>query len=98
MTHVAPPIGIAVSGAKIRAALIDEAGRMIEHAETSVSSENIVPQLATIAGDLRPALGQVAAIGVAVPGLVNRKTDRVVDSRGLPLEAVPVPIGKGSLE
>ena len=77
-------IGIAVSGAKFRAALIDEDGRLIEHAESSVSSENIVPQLATIAGDLRPALGQVAAIGVAVPGLFKRQTDRVVDSRGLP--------------
>jgi glucokinase len=77
-------IGIAVSGAKIRAALVDENGRVIERIEASVSSENIVPQLATIAGDLRPALGQVAAIGVAIPGLVNRQTDRVVDSRDLP--------------
>jgi glucokinase len=77
-------IGIAVSGAKIRAALVDENGRVIERTEASVSSENIVPQLATIAGDLRPALGQVAAIGVAIPGLVNRQTDRVVDSRDLP--------------
>ena len=77
-------IGIVVSGAKICAALVDEAGRVIEHAEANVSSENIVPQLATIAGDLRPALGQVAAIGVAIPGLVNRQTDRVVDSPTLP--------------
>ena len=77
-------IGILVSGAKIRAALVDEDGRVIERTENDVSSENIVPQLATIAGDLRPALGQVAAIGVAVPGLVNRQTDRVVDSPGLP--------------
>jgi glucokinase len=77
-------IGIVVSGARIRAALVDEEGRVIERAEASVSSENIVPQLATIAGDLRPALGQVASIGVAIPGLVNRQTDRVVDSRTLP--------------
>ena len=77
-------IGILVSGAKIRAALMDEDGRVIERTQANVTSENIVPQLATIAGDLRPALGQVAAIGVAVPGLVNRQTDRVVDSRGLP--------------
>ena len=77
-------IGIVVSGAKIRAALVDDDGRVIERTQANVSSENIVPQLATIAGDLRPALGQVAAIGVAVPGLVNRQTDRIVDSRGLP--------------
>jgi len=77
-------IGINVSGASLRAALVDEQGRVIERRETEVSSDNIVPQLATIAGDLRPALGTVAAIGIAIPGLVNRHTDRVIDSRGLP--------------
>lgn len=77
-------IGINVSGSKIRAALVDEQGRVIERVEAAVSSQNIVPQLATIAGDLRPALGTVAAMGVALPGLVNRQTDRVVDPRGMP--------------
>ncbi len=77
-------IGINVSGAKVRAALVDEDGRLVEHREATVSSANIVPQLAKIAEDLRPALGVVAAIGVAIPGLVNRQTDRVVDSRDLP--------------
>ena len=77
-------IGINVSGASLRAALVDEQGRVIERREAEVSSDNIVPQLATIAGDLRPALGTVAAIGIAIPGLVNRHTDRVIDSRGLP--------------
>ena len=77
-------IGINVSGASLRAALVDEQGRVIERRESEVSSDNIVPQLATIAGDLRPALGTVAAIGIAIPGLVNRHTDRVIDSRGLP--------------
>jgi glucokinase len=77
-------IGINVSGSKIRAALVDEQGRVIERVDAGVSSENIVPQLATIAGDLRPALGTVAALGVALPGLVNRQTDRVVDPRGMP--------------
>ena len=81
-------IGINVSGVKIRAALVDEHGRVIERIEAQVSSENIVPQLVTIAGDLRPALGHVAALGVALPGLVNRQTDRVVDPRGMPAPMV----------
>jgi glucokinase len=81
-------IGINVAGGKIRAALVDEHGRIIERVEAQVSSENIVPQLATIAGDLRPALGHVAALGVALPGLVNRQTDRVVDPRGMPAPMV----------
>ena len=77
-------IGINVSGSMIRAALVDEHDRVIERVETQVSSESIVPQRATIVGDLRPALGTVAALGVALPGLVNRQTDRVVDPRGMP--------------
>src|SRR5262245_2316035 len=77
-------IGINISGSHIRAALVDETGRIIERREADISSENIVPQLATIAGDLHPALGTVAAVGVALPGLINRQTDRVVDSRDLP--------------
>ena len=81
-------IGINVCGPKIRAALVDEQGSIIQRVETHVSSQNIVPQLATIAGDLRPALGTVVALGVALPGLVNRQTDRVVDPRGLPATMV----------
>jgi glucokinase len=77
-------IGINVSAKAIRAALVDEQGRVIDRREAAVASENIVPQLATIAGDLNPALGTVAAIGVALPGLINRQTDRVVESRDLP--------------
>jgi len=68
--------------------LVDEDGRVIERRSAEVASENIVPQLATTADDLRPALGTVVAIGVALPGLVNRQTDRVVDSRNLPLTMV----------
>ena len=81
-------IGINISGSQIRAALIDEDGRVIERRSADVSSENIVPQIATITDDLRPALGTVVAMGVAIPGLVNRQTDRVVDSRNLPLTMV----------
>jgi glucokinase len=81
-------IGINLSGSQIRAALIDEDGRVIERRSAEVSSENVVPQIATIVDDLRPALGTVVALGVAIPGLVNRQTDRVVDSRNMPLTMV----------
>ncbi|HSD45266.1 MAG TPA: ROK family protein [Pyrinomonadaceae bacterium] len=81
-------IGIYISGSQIRAALVDEDGRVIERRSADVSSENIVPQIATITDDLRPALGTVVAMGVAIPGLVNRQADRVVDSRNLPLTMV----------
>jgi predicted NBD/HSP70 family sugar kinase len=67
-------IGINLSGSHIRAALVDEDGRVIERRSAGVSTENVVPQIATIVDDLRPALGTVVAIGVALPGLVNRQT------------------------
>lgn len=81
-------IGINLSGTQIRAALVDEDGRVIERRSADISSENVVPQLATIVDDLRPALGTLVSIGVALPGLVNRQTDRVVDSRNLPVTMV----------
>ena len=81
-------IGINLSGSQIRAALVDEDGRVIERRSADVSTENVVPQLATIVDDLRPALGTAVAIGVALPGLVSRQTDRVVDSRNLPVTMV----------
>ena len=81
-------IGINVSRTKIRTALVDEQGRVIQRLEAQISAPNIVPQIATIAGDLRPALGEVIALGVAIPGLVNRQTDRVFDPRGLPAPMV----------
>lgn len=81
-------IGINVSSSRIRAAVVDEQGAIIQRVESQISSQNIVPQLATIAGDLRPALGAVVALGVALPGLVNRQTDRVVDPRGMPVTMV----------
>ncbi|HEY0727002.1 MAG TPA: ROK family protein, partial [Pyrinomonadaceae bacterium] len=81
-------IGINVSSSRIRAAVVDEQGAIIQRVESQISSQNIVPQLATIARDLRPALGAVVALGVALPGLVNRQTDRVVDPRGMPVTMV----------
>ncbi|HEY0726478.1 MAG TPA: ROK family protein, partial [Pyrinomonadaceae bacterium] len=48
------------------------------------SPETIVTQLAEVAAQLRSAGDPVAALGVAIPGLVNRQTDRVVSARDLP--------------
>lgn len=76
-------IGINVSGEHVRAALVDDHGSILESRIGGVSKE-LIPQLASIVADLRKVGGNVAALGVAIPGLVNRQTDRVVSPRGLP--------------
>src|SRR5688500_1517301 len=77
-------IGINVSGTHARAALVDNEGRIVERRDADLKPENMVSQLAELAGQLRSAAPNVAAIGVAIPGLVNRQTDRVVAPRDLP--------------
>ena len=74
-------IGINVSGEHVRAALVDEHGLIIQSKIAGIANP-LIPQLAAIVQDLRTP--DVAAIGVAIPGLVNRQTDRVVAARDLP--------------
>jgi len=77
-------IGINVSGNHVRAALVDNDGHVLQRRATEISPETIVTQLAELAAQLRSAGDPVAALGVAIPGLVNRQTDRVVSARDLP--------------
>lgn len=80
-------IGINVSGEHVRAALVDEHGSILDSRIAGIASE-LIPQLTAIIGDLQPSSGSVTAIGVAIPGLVNRQTDRVVYPRDLPSNKV----------
>jgi glucokinase len=77
-------IGINVSGSHARGALVNNEGRIIERRDTDIKPENMIPQLAELAAKLRSAQENVAAIGIAIPGLVNRQTDSVVVARDLP--------------
>ena len=76
-------IGINVTGEHVRAALVDEHGSIIEGKISGISKE-LIPQLTAIVEDLRSRTGSIAAVGVAIPGLVNRQTDRVISPRDLP--------------
>src|SRR5687767_7760054 len=80
-------IGINVTGEHVRAALVDEHGSIIEGKVSGISKE-LVPQLAAIVEDLRSRAGSITAVGVAIPGLVNRQTDRVISPRDLPSPVV----------
>jgi len=77
-------IGINLYGHQVRGALVNSEGSIIQRIEAQFSQETVVEQVAVLARDLGSASNHVAAIGIAIPGLVNRQTDRVVVSRDLP--------------
>src|ERR1043166_9396044 len=77
-------IGVYVSGTMARAALVDSDGSLIQSAVAEVTPKELVPQLAAMIEELRRDRGSIRAIGVAIPGLVNRQTDRVIAPRDLP--------------
>ena len=77
-------IGINVSGTQARAALVDSEGALIDGRVGEITAKQLVPQLATMVDDLRSTDVTIGAIGVAIPGLVNRQTDRVIAPRDLP--------------
>ena len=81
-------IGINVSGTQARAALIDDDGRIIQSNVSDITPKNTVAQLAAMVEQLRSGKGNISAIGVALPGLVNRQTDRIVAPRDLPASIV----------
>ncbi|MDQ3685713.1 MAG: ROK family protein [Acidobacteriota bacterium] len=77
-------IGVDLSGTTLCAALVSGAGQIIERREMTLDGDNVAAQVARITAELRDAAPHIASLGVGVPGLVNRETDRVVVSVDLP--------------
>ncbi|HYV83995.1 MAG TPA: ROK family protein [Pyrinomonadaceae bacterium] len=77
-------IGINISGTQARAALVDSEGSVIEGRFGEVAPKQLVQELAAMVEDLRKQNVEVGAIGVAIAGLVNRQTDRVIAPRDIP--------------
>jgi glucokinase len=77
-------IGVDLSGATMRAALVSPEGEVIERREAPLERDEVVAQVARTVAELRDVSPALAAIGVGVPGLVNRQTDRVIVSTDLP--------------
>ncbi|HEY7783707.1 MAG TPA: ROK family protein [Pyrinomonadaceae bacterium] len=77
-------IGIDLSGPNMRAAVVSSNGTVGDRREEPISTQGLVNQLTTTIRELRAAHPEIRAVGVAIPGLVNRQTDRVIASRDLP--------------
>ncbi|HKY30491.1 MAG TPA: ROK family protein [Pyrinomonadaceae bacterium] len=77
-------IGVDLSGPSLRAAIVSNEGQIIERREVPRDADRLVPQIGEIVSELRGVNPHIGAVGIAVPGLVNRQTDRVISSRDLP--------------
>lgn len=73
-------IGIELSGSKLRGATVDSEGVIGQRSEAVVEPEGLVRQIARIVTDLRQGNAGIGAVGIAIPGLVNRQSDRVIVS------------------
>jgi glucokinase len=86
-SNAEPPtsfIGIDLSGSRMRAAVVSNSGSIRERLEEPIAADNLVEQISGIIKDFRTRHDNIVAAGIAIPGLVNRQTDRVVSSRNLP--------------
>jgi glucokinase len=72
------------SGPRLQAALINDAGQVLERREATISPKTMIQQVASIARELGSQGGDVSALGFGIPGLVNRQTDVVIVSPDLP--------------
>jgi glucokinase len=77
-------IGIELCGGKLRAATVDNEGVIRERIEEPLETENLVAQVARVVKALQQSANNIGAVGIAIPGLVNRHTDRVIASNYLP--------------
>lgn len=77
-------IGIDLGGPVLRAALVGVNGEVVHRREGPLDGQKVVAQVVEIVTALRDVAPEVTSVGVAIPGLVNRFTDRVVASHELP--------------
>ncbi len=76
--------GIDVAPKSMRAVAITPEGQVVARQETSYEPETFTTEVAKVVAALREA-GEIQRVGVGIPGLVNRETDRVLVSTGLPM-------------
>lgn len=77
-------IGVDLCEPVLRAALVNSDGQVVERREGPLDGNRVVEQVAEMVNTLRGLAPNVTTVGVAIPGLVNRFTDRVLASTELP--------------
>jgi glucokinase len=77
-------VGIDLSGPIVRVAVIDTNGQKLAADEQPKESERIIEQITHLVNHVRAEHPQIGAVGIAIPGLVNRNIDKVVVSGYIP--------------
>jgi glucokinase len=75
--------GIEIAQTTLRAVVISESGDVGAQREANYQPEDLVAEITKLVAELGEN-STLKAVGVAIPGLVNRETDRVLISTGLP--------------
>jgi glucokinase len=78
--------GIEVARKTLRGVLISQDGQTINHSESVYEPEDLIRAVGELTRGLQ-ASGEIKSVGLAIPGLVNRETDRVLVSTSLPFTA-----------
>jgi glucokinase len=78
--------GIEVGLTTMRGVVISASGKISKRQEATYEAESLINAVAELTRALR-ADGEISSVGLAIPGLVNRETDRVLFSTGLPFTA-----------
>jgi glucokinase len=78
--------GIEVAPTTMRGVVISSTGEVIGRRDAKYRPENLIGEIANLVTGLRE-MGPIKSVGVGIPGLVNRETDRVLISTGLPSAA-----------
>jgi glucokinase len=75
--------GIEIAAKSMRAVVISAGGEVQVRREAELQLENLVADVSDLVASLRE-IGSIKSVGVGIPGLVNRETDRILISTGLP--------------
>ena len=78
--------GIEVALTTMRGVAISSSGSILKRHEVTYQPDNLIKAVAELTRELREA-SPINSVGLAIPGLVNRETDRVLFSTGLPFTA-----------
>jgi len=78
--------GIEVALDTMRGVVVNENGEIIDRRESSYEPEHLIKAIVELTAGLRQT-AELKSVGLAIPGLVNRETDRVLISTGLPFTA-----------
>jgi len=76
-------VGIDIAAKTLHAVMISEVGKVKARRDAEHKGENIISEITNLVAGFGEA-GPIKSVGVGIPGLVNRETDQVLISTGLP--------------